>query len=160
VQALGVRVERPFAPYGEGCAGRIGSITPIGLDELINQGREIFGVERVEIGGARPPLITRIAIVAGGGDEAELMEQAEEFGAQAYITGEWYTRTTPPDEAGAQWATANRAACKAFAERSNMALLGFSHAASEYLVMKSQMDDYFKGRGLQVVCLEQSDWWR
>lgn len=41
-----------------------------------------------------------------------------------------------------------------------MALLGFSHAATEFLVMKRQMTGYFRGRGLQVECLEQSDWWR
>jgi len=41
-----------------------------------------------------------------------------------------------------------------------MALLGFSHAATEFLVMKEQMAGYFQRRGLQVECLEQSDWWR
>ena len=160
VQALGVDVERHFAPYGNGYAGRIGSIAPVSLDELIAKGREIFGVERVEIGGARPPLVSRIAIVPGGGDDAKLMEQAQAFGAQAYVTGEWTTRTTPPDEGGKEWAAANRAACMAFAEGANMALLGFSHAATEYLVMTSQLTGYFERQGLQVACLEQSDWWR
>lgn len=160
VQAFGLQIEQHFARYGNGFAGRIGSIVSTGLDELVERGREIFGVDRVEIGGARPINITKVAIVAGGGDDPELLEEAELSGAHAFITGEWYTRTTPRDERGKEWAEANRAACKAYAEASKMALLGFSHAATEYLVMKSQMADYFKRKGVKVIGLEQSDWWR
>lgn len=159
-QAFGVQIERYFARYGNGFAGRIGSIVPTGLDELVKRGREIFGVDRVEIGGARPITITKVAIVAGGGNDPELLEEAERSGARVFITGEWYTRTTPRDERSREWAEANRAACKAYGETSKMALLGFSHAATEYLVMKSQMADYFKRKGVRVICLEQSDWWR
>lgn len=160
VQAFDVQVERCFAEYGNGFAGRIGSVVPTKLEKLVDKGKEIFGVNRVEIGGARPDVITKVAIVAGGGDEVELLEEAEASGAQAFITGEWYTRTTPPDEDSKKWAEENRRVCKEYVETSKMALLGFSHAASEFLVMKTQMADYFKRKGLQVVCLEQSDWWR
>jgi putative NIF3 family GTP cyclohydrolase 1 type 2 len=160
VQAFDVQVEQHFAKYGEGFAGRIGFIVPADLGELVNKGKEVFGVDRAEIGGARPAIISKVAIVAGGGDDPEVLEEAERLGAEAYITGEWYTRTMPQDEGGKRWAEANRAACRAYAEASKMALLGFSHAATEYLVMKRQMAGYFRRRGLQVVCLEQSDWWR
>ena len=49
---------------------------------------------------------------------------------------------------------------QAYAASTNMALLGFSHAASEYLVMEAQMAGWFRGRGLRVECLPQADWWR
>jgi len=39
-------------------------------------------------------------------------------------------------------------------------MLGFSHAATEYLVMKGHMADYFRRRDLEVECLAQTDWWR
>jgi putative NIF3 family GTP cyclohydrolase 1 type 2 len=160
VAALGVEVERPFAPYGPGFAGRIGTIPPAPLPELIRRGQEIFGVERVEIGGARPDLIDKVAIVAGGGDEVELMEDAEGYGAQAYVSGEWYTRTLPQDEGEQSWVAENRAACEAYAERSSMALLAFSHAATEFLVMRRELAEFFRERGLRVHPLEQADWWR
>jgi putative NIF3 family GTP cyclohydrolase 1 type 2 len=160
VQAFHMQVERGFARYGHGFAGRIGAIAPVSLDELIDRGKAVFGVERAEIGGARPISITRVAVVAGGGDDVEDMKEAEGFGAQAYITGEWTTRTMPPGESEQRWAEAHRAACRAYAESSSMAMLGFSHAATEFLVMKGQMADYFRRRGLPVECLEQSDWWR
>jgi putative NIF3 family GTP cyclohydrolase 1 type 2 len=160
VQAFQAQVERSFAQYGSGFAGRIGLIRPVSLDELITKGKEVFGVERVKVGGTEPASISRVAIVAGGGDDVELMEEAETLGAQAYISGEWYTRTNPPGESERRWAEDNRVACQKYAESTKMALLGFSHAATEFLVMRLQMADYFRRRGLQVECLEQSDWWR
>jgi putative NIF3 family GTP cyclohydrolase 1 type 2 len=160
VEAFDVQVEQRFAEYGPGFAGRIGSITPTELDALVRKGRAVFGVDRVEIGGAKPALIRRIAIVAGGGDDPELLEEAEQRGAQAYITGEWYTRTLPVDQEEKAWAESNRAACLAYAEASGMALLGFSHAASESLVMKGQMVPYFESKGVPATSLEPSDWWR
>lgn len=159
-QAFQVQVEQSFAQYGIGFAGRIGLIGPIDLEGLIAKGKEVFGVERVEVGGAEPESITRVAIVAGGGDDVAVMEEAEALGAQAYISGEWYTRTMPSGESDRRWAQGNRAACHAYAESSRMALLGFSHAASEFLVMKGPMADYFQRMGLEVECLTQSDWWR
>lgn len=160
VEAFDVQVEQHFAEYGHGFAGRIGSIAPMELDALVSKGRAIFGVERVEIGGAKPAIVRRIAIVAGGGDDPKLLEEAEQGGAQAYITGEWYTRTLPvaPDEKA--WAESNKAACLAYADRSGMVLLGFSHAASEHLVMKGHMVRYFEARGVRAASLEPSDWWR
>jgi putative NIF3 family GTP cyclohydrolase 1 type 2 len=160
VQAFEVQLERSFAQYGRGYAGRVGTIAPTTVEGLASRGKGIFGVDRVEIGGGRPAHITRVAIVAGGGDEVELFQEAQELGAQAYITGEWYTRTTPADPQEQEWAAGNRAACQSYAGTSEMALLGFSHAATEFLVMKVQMADYFGQRRLEVTCLPQSDWWR
>jgi putative NIF3 family GTP cyclohydrolase 1 type 2 len=160
VEAFGVQVEQPFAEYGHGFAGRIGSIAPTEIDALVSQGRAIFGVDRVEVGGGKPAIIRRIAIVAGGGDDPDLLEEAEQRGAQAYITGEWYTRMVPVDPEEKEWVETNKAACLAYAEGSRMALLGFSHAASEYLVMKGQMVRFFETRGVGATSLEQSDWWR
>jgi hypothetical protein len=159
-EAFRVRVEQSFAQYGNGFAARMGVIRPVSLDDLVAKGKEVFGVERAEVGGAEPAQITRVAIVAGGGDDVELMEEAETLGAQAYITGEWYTRTMPPEESERRWAEGNRAACELYAQSSKMAMLGFSHAATEFLVMRSQMADWFQRQGLGVECLEQSDWWR
>ena len=160
VQAFQIAIEEQFARYGHGYAGRVGTIQPTSLHDLIEKGKRVFGVERVETGGGRPTTVTRVAIVAGGGDEAALMEEAERLGAQAYITGEWYTRTEPLEEEERRWAEANRAECRAYAASSGMAMLGFSHAATEYLVMKRQMADYFRRQGLEVECLPQADWWR
>jgi putative NIF3 family GTP cyclohydrolase 1 type 2 len=160
IRALEVRVERQFARQGNGFSGRIGTLAQTHLHALVERGKRIFDVDRVEIGGADPASIDRVAIVAGSGDDVELMEEAEALGAQAFISGEWYTRTKPNDDGGKHWAEVNRAACLTYAESSKMALLGFSHAATESLVMREQMVDYFRERRLQAEALEPSDWWR
>jgi putative NIF3 family GTP cyclohydrolase 1 type 2 len=160
VRALQVRTVQSFARYGSGFAGRVGTLAPVPLAELVARGQKAFGVERAEVGGASPELIKRVAIVAGGGDDVALMQEAEALGAQAYITGEWYTRTVGVGASERQWAEDNRAACRAYAASSGMALLGFSHAATEFLVMRDQMAGLFQRRGLPVECLAQDDWWR
>jgi putative NIF3 family GTP cyclohydrolase 1 type 2 len=159
-QALELAVEKCFDPYDPGFSGVFGTTVRRTLDGLVSRCKEIFDVARAEIGGARPAFVSKVAIVAGGADSTELMAEAEGLGAQAYITGEWYPRTSPPDDAGRAWAEANLAACKAFAARTSMALLGFSHPATEFLVMKRHMEDYFRGYGLPVESLPQADWWR
>ncbi|WP_212774330.1 hypothetical protein [Polycladomyces abyssicola] len=43
----------------------------------------------------------------------------------------------------------------------SMSLIGVSHAASEFLVMKTQMRHWFEREcGVMTVLLEQSYWWR
>ena len=159
-QALEVSVENRFAPYGLGFSGIVGTVGEQTLDRLVERGKQIFGVDRVEMGGARLASITKAAVIAGGADAPRLMAEAEDLGAQAYITGEWYPRTSPPGAEGREWAKTNLAACRAFAGQTEMALLGFSHPATEFLVMERHMADFFKGYGLPVECLPQSDWWR
>jgi hypothetical protein len=160
VQAFGVRVERSFVPYGAGFAGRIGSVDPIGVHDLVEKGKAIFGVDRVEIGGASPGVVEKVSVVPGGGNDPDLMAEAEEAGVQAYICGTWDMMTTPRDEGGRARAEAARRACRAYAGATSMALLGFSHPATEFLVMKDQMAGWFARRGLPVTCLAQVDWWR
>jgi putative NIF3 family GTP cyclohydrolase 1 type 2 len=160
VAALGVEVERGFAPYGLGMAGRLGTLPSTSLEALVRQVRDVFGVERVDVGGARPERVTRLAIVAGGGDDVERFHAAEAWGADVYLTGEWTTRATPPGEAEGAWAAGNRAACQAYVEGSEMAFVAVSHAASEHLVMVAQMVDTFRQLGLPATCLAPEDWWR
>ena len=160
VQAFGVQVERPFARFGSGYAGKIGSISPACLETFIERGKEVFGVDRVEVGGAARGEIERVAIVAGGGDSCAILAEAEQLGAQAYVTGIWYPETVQLDEQGRAFMETSRVALREYAATSEMALLGFSHAATESLVMRTQMVDFFSRQGAEAVCLEQSDWWR
>jgi len=159
--AFGLQQEREFVQYGIGYAARIGSVSPVTVEEIVRMGQRVFNVERVERGGGNPSPVTCIAVIPGGGDDPVFFQEAEQLGAQVVITGEWYTRllalANPND---ADWAEKNREACKAYAHTSSMALLGFSHAATEYLVMERQLATYFRSLGLPVSCVRQSDWWR
>jgi putative NIF3 family GTP cyclohydrolase 1 type 2 len=158
--AFEIREPSAFHTYGRGRAGRIGSLAPTTVAWLAERGKQLLAVEHAEIGGARPETIRRVAFVAGAGDSPEVLAEAETLGAEAFITGDWYTRSKPLGEADRRWVSDNRTACLAYAAKTGMALIGFSHAATEHLVMTRRMKPFFAAHGLPTHCLGQSDWWR
>ena len=160
VQALGAAVEKSYIEYGLGYAGRIGTIKRAKTDSLLKKIRDIFRVTRLEVGGGHAAEVERVAIVAGGGDEPEYLKQAYESSCDMYLTGEWYPRYKPDDEEGKERVARITEEISEFSRSTKMILVGVSHAASEYLVMKTQMKDYFESKGLPTTPVPQKDWWR
>ena len=89
--------------------------------------QRVFDVPYLDVAGAAPPVIRRIAIVAGAGDRTQEMSNAEAAGAQVYITGEIHSRIET------EYGRAKFAEVERFAATTGMALVGVSHAASEFL---------------------------
>ncbi len=160
VQALGVKVEKEFVRYGIGYAGRIGTMEVQDTDLLLKRIRDIFCVSRLEVGGCLTSEVKRIAIVAGGGDEIGHLRQVQENSCDMYLTGEWYPRYTPQDEDVRLHVARLKEEIASFTQNLKMVLVGVSHAASEHLVMKTQMKEYFEKKGLSVEAVPQRDWWR
>lgn len=160
VQALGVKLEKVFVRYGIGYAGRIGLIEVQRTDLLLKQIRDIFGVSRLEVGGRLKPEVERIAFVAGGGDEIGHLRQAYENSCDMYLTGEWFPRYTPQEEDVRLRVARLKEEIASFTRNLKMVLVGVSHAASEYLVMKTQMKDYFESKGIPTEAIPQENWWR
>jgi len=160
VQALAVTVEKSYIEYGMGFAGRIGTIEREKTDSLLQKIREIFGVSRIEVGGCLNTEVKRIAIVAGGGDEPDYLKQAHDNSCDMYLSGEWYPRYTPADEEGKERVARMKEEISEFSKNTRMVLVGVSHAASEFLVMKTQMKEYFECKGLSATPIPQKDWWR
>ncbi|MGB7054523.1 MAG: Nif3-like dinuclear metal center hexameric protein, partial [bacterium] len=138
VQALGVTVDKSYIEYGLGYAGRMGSIKCEKISSLLKKIRDIFGVSRLEVGGCLNTEVRRIAIVAGGGDELDHLEQAHANSCDMYLTGEWYPRYTPEDITGKERIARMKEEISEFSRNTRMVLVGVSHAASEFLVMKTQ----------------------
>lgn len=160
VQALGAKVEKSYIEYGKGFAGRIGTIERAKTDSLLKRIQEIFGVSRMEVGGCLNAEVQRIAIVAGGGDEPDYLKQAHDNSCDMYLSGEWYPRYTPEDDEGKARVARVKEEISEFSRNTKMVLVGVSHAASEYLVMKTQVKDYFENKGLPTTPVQQSNWWR
>jgi len=160
VQALGVSVEKSYIEYGIGYAGRIGTIEREETPPLLKKIREIFGVSRLEVGGCLNAEVKRVAIVAGGGDEPQYLKQARDNSCDMYLSGEWYPRYTPEDDEGKERVARMNEEISEFSRNSRMILVGVSHAASEYLVMKTQMKNYFEEKGLPTTAIRQRNWWR
>jgi putative NIF3 family GTP cyclohydrolase 1 type 2 len=160
INALQAQKVQPFLKYGAGFAGRIGEIDAISVSELALRCRDIFGIDRVAVGGAVSQPITKVAVVAGGGDDPEIFKEAEALGAQAYLSGEWFTRLALENPEARAWAVQNGQACRNYVEGSKMAFLAVSHAASEFLVMRKEMKEYFRDAGLDAMEIPQKNWWR
>lgn len=148
VAALGGTVEDDFWPYGAGGAGLICRVAPLSAAELVAAARRIFKVDPVEVAGPQRAVIERIAVVGGCGDRVTEMANAERRGAQAWLTGEIHVRAD--GEYGRRYADV-----RAFAERTTMTLVGVSHAASEQLVLRTQLTRWLAERhGLTPLLLD------
>jgi len=160
VEALDMTVERGYIQYGLGYAGRIGTIKPVKTEALLQKIREIFEISRLELGGIPKDTISSIAVVAGGADAPEDYQEPCEAGCDLYLCGEWYPRYTPVEPDVREQVAQLKEETMAFAKTSNMLLVGASHSASEFLVMRTQLKDYFESKGLPTTPVPQDDWWR
>lgn len=153
--ALGGTVTGQFFPYGPGHAGVIAKIPAASFEELAERLRGIFDVPYLDTAGAKPKTIETVAIVSGSGDRVVEMQHAEAAGADAYITGEIHSRIDT------EYGHRKFADVEQFAATTRMALLGVSHAASEFLVMDREMQSWFKERfAIATIPLREAHWWR
>lgn len=122
--------------------------------KLENQLKELFHIPYIDFEGKRHEFITKIAIIAGCGDKIDLLKEAEEKGAEAYITGEIHCHIDN------EYGKHKYSLIMDYVKKTNMSLIGVSHSASEYLVKKTLMRDWFiENFDVDVVLLPQKKWW-
>jgi putative NIF3 family GTP cyclohydrolase 1 type 2 len=151
VEALGGTVEERIWPYATGYAGVICRVGPVSTEALAGRLAEIFQVDRLEVEGTRRDSIEQVAVVAGVGDHPDAMLDAEARGAQAWVTGELHVRIE------GEYGRSKYAAVKAL--DTGMSLFGGSHAATEQLVMRTQLARWFQGRA-PYGTIDEPAWWR
>jgi putative NIF3 family GTP cyclohydrolase 1 type 2 len=155
VKAIGGRVEDAFWPYAGGYAGVICAVDPIGTHDLMALARYVFDVTFVDFAGRLRNQVTRVAVVAGAGYRVEAMREAEAKGAQVYLSGEILNRID--DDRGRR----NFREVQDFARGTSMSLVGVSHAASEFLVMKTQLTPWLRAAAdVETELIPPSRWWR
>lgn len=155
VEALEGRIVDRFWPYGDGHAGLVADIAPTSSAALVRRARQLFGVETTEVEGATHDALTRIAVVGGIGDHVEQMALAERLGAQAYLTGELHVRIE------GEYGRRKFADVRTFGAGTGMTLIGVSHAASEHLVIETQLTRWFAATfGIAVRAIREPCWWR
>lgn len=153
-EALKTKIESEFLPYGNGFAGLVALISPISTDNLMIKLKHIFDIPYVDFAGKKVDRIIKIGIVAGGGDEIEYSQTAKQRGAQAYLTGEIFSRYD------SSWGKQNTEKIKKYAKTVDISLIGVSHSASEFLVMKTQLPRFLKENfGLPIIPLAPREWW-
>jgi putative NIF3 family GTP cyclohydrolase 1 type 2 len=154
VKSLNGRVTDHIITDEHGSIGLICEIDEVALSDFIEKLKDLFDIPYVDIEGPRADYIHRIAVVAGCGDKVSFMEEAEELGAQAYVSGEIHCHI------GSEYGQYRYNLIQEYTETTAMTLIGVSHSASEYLVKKTLMYQWFQEHfNVNVVLLPQKKWW-
>lgn len=134
--------------------GLICTIKKTTTDALEHDLKEIFELPYIDFEGQRLNQIDKVAIVAGCGDKVDWMKEAEEKGVQAYITGEIHCHIDN------NYGKVKYEKMMDYAKFTTMSLIGVSHSASEYLVKRTLIKDWFEDNlGLKSILIPQERWW-
>ena len=155
VAAMGWAVEDRFLGTAAGPVGAICAVPATGTEALVAELVRTFRIPYADVEGPARDRITRVAVVAGTGDNVEWFREAEGKGAQAYVTGEIHCHTANA------YGRMRFAQVMAYVPETTMSLVGVSHAASEFLVMPTQMVPWFRSAlGVRAVAIPPDAWWR
>jgi len=158
-EALKMKVLGRCAPYRGGMAGVYGKIPYNTFDECARKVAESMDLPTLRYVNIRHdglPVHKAMVVAGGGGATLEYIQEAIDLGCDTYITGEW--SYFGPGE----WRAAQREALRAFLAKAQINLIAGSHYASEMVVMRDQMRNWFKEQvpGIEVVLIGQKDPWR
>lgn len=155
-EGLGVRGERTFASCVGGDCGVIGVQEPESFAEFARRVMSLCELSDIRADQIRYSgrAVSRVAIVAGGGDDAEYIAQADALGCDTYLAGHWWT-----PHAG-EWPDQNRLQLRDVIARSKMNFISASHDGSELVVFRDRLMPLLEGWGIDVELVRQADHWR
>jgi putative NIF3 family GTP cyclohydrolase 1 type 2 len=154
-QALGAAYQHGLYPWQDYYNGSYCTISPTSTESLIETCLRVFNIPYVVFTGVKHDRIERIAIIPGGGDKVELIQEAEGAGAQALIGGE--VRSHRGDDYG----RAKFEKVRAYLPQTTLSLIGVSHAASEHLVLETHVIPWLERNcQVQAKTIRMENWWR
>jgi len=154
-QALAATFQRGLYPWANYYNGSLCAIAPTSTDALIDALLHIFEIPYVDFIGKRHERIDRIAIIPGSADKVDIIQEAEAAGAQALISGE--VRSARGDKYG----RAKFHKVMEYLPKTQLSLIGVSHAASEHLVMETHMVPWLERNcNVKARTIRMEEWWR
>jgi len=143
---IDIHIDKYFFDYFGSPAALIGSVPPKSFNDFI---------EKAKLGMQRKTLtiekhrenVARVAVVAGGGDEPEILEQAYNLGCDTYIGGTIENKWALPfvQESNKKFRELNKSL--------KLNLIGGTHYGTERFAMMKVLD-YFKQLGLTASFVE------
>lgn len=140
-KGIGIEVQKPFNPYNGGMAGVIGATSSKSVQDLTKAYEKavghkvkayIYGDDKIKGG--------KVAVIAGGGNDAEALGQILEEGINTFVTG--VTALNPYSKHAHDFAKANK-----------INILGGTHYSSEKFACIA-LCEYFKRLGLDSEFIE------
>jgi putative NIF3 family GTP cyclohydrolase 1 type 2 len=156
--ALKLSDTQRFAPYVGGMAGVHGKTGPINFHDFAWKCAEATTLPRLRYdqirNNGRP--VQRVAIVTGAGGDPNFLREAIGLGCDTFVTGEWWL-FGPGD-----WRNGYRESMRTYLTDTSLNLIGTSHYASEAVVMRDQMPNWFYENtpGVEPMFIAQDDPWR
>ncbi|HLY28370.1 MAG TPA: Nif3-like dinuclear metal center hexameric protein [Aggregatilineales bacterium] len=147
-----------FVSYMGGFAGLHGKINAMGFNDFARRVAEATALPLLRYDAirhnGRP--VQHVAVVTGGRAEPEVIREAANLGCDTFVAGEWWL--FGPGE----WRVSHREEARILLTDSSINLIGTSHYASEAVVMRAVMPDWFYGftPGVEPIFVGQADPWR
>ena len=150
-KALRLKEQKRFAFYVNGLAGVWGVVNSAPLQAFAERLAKVCEMPTLRYDQVchNGRTVERVAIIPGGGDNPDLISEAQSLGCDTYVTGQWWPYV---DSA---WAEQQRARLSSLIPCLEINLLGSSHYSSELVVMRDQMQGWFKDLGIDTQLLRE-----
>jgi putative NIF3 family GTP cyclohydrolase 1 type 2 len=155
-EALGLEEQSRFGKYYAGLAGihgRLSATTFQAFAELLAEVCELLGL-RYDQCRHNGQAVEHVAVIPGGGNDPEMIDEAIALGVDTFITGQWWLFGK------SEFAATDRHTMRDYLANTNLNLLGASHYSSELVVMRDFMPDWFREHNVDTVLLRQDDPWQ
>jgi putative NIF3 family GTP cyclohydrolase 1 type 2 len=156
--ALRIKEQARFAAYHGGLAGVYGSVSTTGFHEFARKLAEVTALPALRYSSVRHNgrPVEKVGLVAGVGGMPETIQEALDLGCDTFVTGEWWL--FGPGESRAK----QREQMREFLRGADINLLGASHYASQMLVMRDSLPEWFREHipAVETVFIPQDDPWR
>lgn len=154
--ALELQEQQRFAKYYAGLAGIHGKVPTTTFQAFAEKLAQVCELSHLRydqcLHNGQP--VHHIALIPGGGDASDLIEEAVKLGVDTYITGHWWLFGS------SDFAKTRREQMANDIARFEINLLGASHYSSEMPVMRDQMPDWFRQYNLETLFIRQEDAWQ
>jgi putative NIF3 family GTP cyclohydrolase 1 type 2 len=155
VRAIGGGVVEPFFPYGDGFAGRLCTILPCTLSDLIERCQSALTLPYVDLQGkTERDRIARVAVIAGGAGSVDFYQAADALGADCLIAGEV---TSKIDN---DYGRSRQAEIASYVPTTELTAIGLSHAGSEFLVMRELAPLFARELCIAAEAVPEAHLWR
>lgn len=146
---LNLKNEEIFS-NGEGILGSLEN--PYYFDEFIELLKNVFGIKKLCF-EKKIDKVYKIAIVAGGGTDIDLIRNISKLSPDTYLTGEYVSRIKN------SYAEKERTSFRIMNAKISFNLIACSHYGTEKIVMQNELEKFLQQLEIKTEFIEQSDPW-
>lgn len=155
-KALKLRDWAPFASHYGGMEGVHGRVSDIGFGEFADNLSKVVELPYVRYNQIRfnGQPVEHVAVVPGGGNHINILQEVRDLGCDTYVTGHWWLI------GDYDYAAKSRDMMRKLVPQLPMNMIGTSHYASEMIVLRDQMPGWFRNTGIEARFIKQPNPWR